>query len=107
MTPFDDEFNTDESRQCQIDIRTTTSKLVRSFLIKENRLKLEQWAVKSNDTAEFFDSILDLKKLYESKLSTPDEEVKSIRENQRLIKVRVDKLKEVKNIKQEQYNKYI
>lgn len=35
MTPLDDEFITDEARQCALELKETTQKLVREFSNKE------------------------------------------------------------------------
>jgi hypothetical protein len=41
MTPLDDEFITEEARQCALDIRESTTKLLRVFSERENELKLK------------------------------------------------------------------
>lgn len=43
MTPLTDEFITEDARQCALDVRETTSKLMRIFSEQENMLKLKAY----------------------------------------------------------------
>jgi hypothetical protein len=58
MTPITDENITEEQRQCMIDVRETTSKLIRAFSIRENQLKLKAYEVRSTDFNLFHDSFI-------------------------------------------------
>ena len=66
MIPIDDPFITDEARQIIIDIRGTTSKLLRAFSKKENLLLLEKgYNTKSPDFLKFNETMGNLEKLYD------------------------------------------
>jgi len=41
MTPLTDEFISEDARQCAIDLRETTSQLIRIFSDREMQLKLQ------------------------------------------------------------------
>jgi hypothetical protein len=53
MTPLESEFITEEARQCALDIRTTTAKLIREFSIEENQKKLKLYESREIKSAEF------------------------------------------------------
>lgn len=60
MTPLDDEFITEEARQCALDLKANITKLIRIFSDRENQLKLKQYAVKSSEFAVFIDQFANL-----------------------------------------------
>jgi hypothetical protein len=78
---MDDPFITDEARLILIDIRGTTNKLCRAFSKREYQLLLADKAYKtpSPDFARFNESIETLEKLYEAYMTTPLEEVITVR----------------------------
>lgn len=55
MIPLTDEFIPEEAYQCAIEIRETTSKLIRVFTSKENQLKLKAFETKSTEFTAFQD----------------------------------------------------
>ena len=58
MTPVNDENITEEQIKCMMDVRETTSKLIRAFSNRENQLKLKAYEQKSADFNAFQDSII-------------------------------------------------
>ena len=88
--PLHDENIQEEQRQCLLDIRETTKKLIRAFTPKEAQLKIAQYAQKSPDMTQFVESFANLKNLYTYKLNTPLEDVNSIRDNLKVLKEKTE-----------------
>uniref|UniRef100_A0A7S3CT80 Dynein regulatory complex protein 10 n=1 Tax=Strombidium rassoulzadegani TaxID=1082188 RepID=A0A7S3CT80_9SPIT len=106
MTKFE-EMESEEARQCALDIRQTTAKLVRLFSDKENRLKLRaQFAQTSAEFSNFIGTVNSLEKMMNTKLNTPQEEVKSIEENKKILEQKTKTLQETLNHKLDAYHKY-
>lgn len=84
MQPLDDEFLPEEYRKTAIKIRKTTAILVRHFQAsKELQTKLVAnfgAATKPTDFGPLNESFEDMKRLWGAKLTTPLEEVNSIKE---------------------------
>jgi hypothetical protein len=53
MTPLDDEFITEEARQCALEVKVNIKHLIRIFSNKEMQLKLKIYEHKSNEFAGF------------------------------------------------------
>lgn len=107
MTPLTDEFISDEARQCALDVRASTAKIVRTFTSKEMQLKLKQYDTKSDDFNDYFKTFENLKSLYGNKLNTPLEEVNSIKENLKNTQVKQQKALETRDTKKDSFDKYI
>ena len=84
MQPLDDEFASEESKRTALKIRKTTALLVRQFQAsKELQMKLVAnfgAATKPSDFGPLNESFEDMKRLWGVKLTTPLEEVNSIKE---------------------------
>lgn len=81
MIPLDDEFLSEDAKQVAINIRKTTSNLVRQFVTPQMQLKLKALAdSRSNEYAGFIEAFEQLKNLWWTKLTTPLEEEQSIKE---------------------------
>jgi len=106
MTPLEDEFISEEARSCALDVKENTIKLVRAFMDRENQLKLKAYEHKSNEFTAFMDTMVNMQKLYQTKLCTPQEEVKSIKANLNLLKEKIERLKTVRTQKKDAYDKY-
>lgn len=108
MIPVDDPFITDEARQIILDIRGTTGKLMRAFAKRENQLLLEKsFNVKSQDFTKFNETIANLEKLYESYMTTPLEEVNSVKNQLKQLEGKVTQLNETRDSKKDQLDKHI
>ena len=107
MTPITDENITEEQRQCMVDVRDTTSKLIRAFSNRENQLKIKAYEQKSVDFNGYIESFAQLQKLYTYKLNTPLEDVNSIKDNLKLLKEKTETLTDLRNSKKDQYDKYV
>lgn len=107
MTPLTDEFITEEARQCALDVRATTAKLIRMFSNKEMQLKLKQYETKSDEFNEYLRTFEKLKMLYGNKLNTPLEEVNSIKENLKNTQVKQQKALETRDTKKDSFDKYV
>jgi len=107
MTPLDEMY--EEGRQCALDLKSSTQKLVRAFSEQENHLKLLSSTHKkdSNEFGFFMDTINNMGNLYETMLSTPKEEVQSIQANLSQLSERISQLKQMRDQKKDQYDKYI
>ena len=90
-----------------IDVRQTTSKLIRAFSNRENQLKLKAYEQRSTDFNAFNESFENLKELYRNKLNTPLEDVNSIKDNLKLLKEKTETLTDLRNSKKDQYDKYV
>lgn len=55
MTPLNDEYITEEARQCALDTKANITKLIRVFSDRENQLKLKAYEHKSGEFAAFLD----------------------------------------------------
>ena len=75
MTPLDDEFVTEEARQCAIEVKETIKQLVRIFGDREMQLKLKQFEHKSNEFAAFQDTFGNMQHLYNNKMCNNSQEV--------------------------------
>jgi hypothetical protein len=81
MIPLDDEFLPAEARLGAIQIRKTTSSLVRHFMQPHMQLKLKALAdSRSNEFAGFIEAFESLRALWWTKLTTPLEEETSIKD---------------------------
>lgn len=109
MIPLDDEFITEEQRQILIDLRATTCKLLRAFSKREYALLLDSKAFKqsSADFTKFNETILNLEKLYESYMTTPLEEVISVKKSLKELEIKVQTLNETRDSKRDQLDKHI
>jgi hypothetical protein len=108
MIPVDDPFITDEARQIIIDIRATTGKLLRAFSKRENQLLLEKsFNVKSQDFTKFNETITNLERLYESYMTTPLEEVNSVKSQLKQLESKVSDLNNSRDTKKDQLDKHI
>jgi hypothetical protein len=107
MTPLDDEFITEEARQCALDLKDNTMKIMRAFTDREMQLKLTSFLkMQSSEFAAFNDSFHCMQRLYTVKLNTPQEEVKSIKANLTLLKEKITKLEHQRTVKKDAYDKY-
>ena len=93
MTPLDEMY--EEGRQCALDLKTSTLKLIREFSNPELALKLQSTHFKkdSNEFGYFIDTIEGMCELYDTMLSTPKEEVQSIQANLSQLSERISQLK--------------
>lgn len=108
MIPIDDPFITDEVRQIIIDVRGTTNKLLRAFSKKENQLLLDKgYNVKSADFLKFNETMANLERLYDSYMTTPLEEVNSIKNQLNQLGKKVTELNETRDSKRDQLDKHI
>jgi DNA repair ATPase RecN len=108
MTPLDDEFISEEARQTALDVRDNIAKLIRIFCDKEENMKLAAFStgVRPTEFPAFMESFKDMQKLYNTKLNTPQEEVKSIKANLSLLKEKIQKLESLRTTKKDAYDKY-
>lgn len=96
-----------EAETVAINIRKTTSGLVRHFLQSQMQLKLKAMAdSRSNEFAGFIEAFESLKALWWTKLTTPLEEETSIKDQLRMLQSRTQKLKEIRDQKKEHLQKY-
>lgn len=65
MTPLDDEFISEEARQCALDVRDNIAKLIRIFTDPEENMKLAAFAkITSPEFSAFYDGFQNMQKLY-------------------------------------------
>lgn len=108
MTPLTDEFITDDARQCALELRETTSELIRAFSIKENELKLRAHGYHNTqgELSNFLEAFKHLEEMMLHKLVTPLEEMNSVKENIRTLKEKTKTLSELKDQKDDAFKKY-
>lgn len=86
MTSLDDEFLPEDAKKTAIKIRKTTANLVRHFMDPKLQLKLKTMGeTRSAEYAALIDSFEQMKSLWWTKLTTPLEEVNSIKEQLRIL----------------------
>ena len=108
MTPLEDEFISEEARMCALDTKANIKKLIREFTSRENLLKLKSFGdVKSAEFVGFQEGFTSLQTLYNTKLTTPLEEVNAITSNKGMLKTKINKLSELYQSKKDQYDKYL
>lgn len=92
-----------------MDLRGTTQKLMRAFSKKENQLLLADKAYKtaSPDFIKFNETIDNLELLFESYMTTPLEEVVSVRAQLKELEQKVQTLSETRDSKRDQLDKYV
>jgi hypothetical protein len=102
MTSLDDEFLPEEAKKTAIKLRKTTANLVRQFQDQKMQLKLKTFGeTRSADYAALQESFEQMKSLWWTKLTTPLEEVNSIKEQLRILQSRTQKLREIRDQKKE------
>ncbi len=102
MTALDDEFLTEDAKKVAIKIRKTTANLVRHFMDPKLQLKLKtSFDTRSAEYAPLIESFDQMKSLWWTKLTTPLEEVNSIKEQLRILQSRTQKLREIRDQKKE------
>ncbi|TNV85035.1 hypothetical protein FGO68_gene2506 [Halteria grandinella] len=108
MTPLDDQFLPDEAKKTAVKLRKTTANLVRHFQAPALQLKLKAslGEARSSEFATLIDSFEQMKRLWWTKLTTPLEEVNSIKEQLRILQSRTQKLREIHDQKKEHLQKY-
>lgn len=108
MTPLDDQFLPEEAKKTAVKLRKTTANLVRHFQAPQLQLKLKAslGESRSSEFATLIESFEQMKKLWWTKLTTPLEEVNSIKEQLRILKSRTEKLREIHDTKKEHLQKY-
>lgn len=107
MTPLDDEFLPEEAKKTAVKLRKTTANLVRHFQTQTLQLKLKTLAdTRQNEFAGLIESFNQMKELWWTKLTTPLEEVNSIKEQLRILQSRTQKLREIRDQKKENLQKY-
>ena len=107
MTSLDDEFLPEEAKKTAIKLRKTTANLVRQFQDPKMQLKLKTFGeTRSTDYAALQESFEQMKNLWWTKLTTPLEEVNSIKEQLRILQSRTQKLREIRDQKKEHLQKY-
>lgn len=98
MTALDNEFLTEDARKTAIRLRKTTANLVRHFQDPKMQLKLKTLGeTRSAEYASLIDSFEQMKNLWWTKLTTPLEEMNSIREQLRILQSRTQKLREIRD----------
>lgn len=107
--PQQQAFISDEQRQIILDLRGTTNKLLRAFSKKENQLLLSDKAYKqaSPDFIKFNETIENLELLYESYMTTPLEEVVSVKAQLKELESKVQTLSETRDSRRDQLDKYV
>lgn len=86
MTPLDDEFLPEEAKKTAVKLRKTTANLVRHFQAPTMQLKLKTLAdTRQTEFAGLNESFKEIKELWWTKLTTPLEEVNSIKEQLRIL----------------------
>lgn len=82
MVPLDDEFLPEEAKRTAIKLRKTTANLVRHFQAPQLQIKVKALFgdPRQNEFAGLIDSFDQMKSLWWTKLTTPLEEVNSIKE---------------------------
>lgn len=102
MTSLDDEFLPEEAKKTAIKLRKTTANLVRHFQDPKLQLKLKTLGeARSAEYAALIESFEQMKNLWWTKLTTPLEEVNSIKEQLRILQSRTQKLREIRDQKKE------
>ena len=98
MISLDDEFLPEDAKKTAIKIRKTTANLVRHFMDPKLQLKLKTLGeTRSADYAALIHSFEQMKSLWWTKLTTPLEEVNSIKEQLRILQSRTQKLREIRD----------
>ncbi len=109
MVDLDDEFLSDVAKQVAIDIRKTTTKLVRTFyknphlVLKIKSMGLEH---KSAEMAGFTDAVDQMSELWNIKLTTPLEEELQMKSQIMHLKAETKELENLRNQKQEAFSKF-
>jgi hypothetical protein len=108
MTALDDQFLSEEAKRTAIKLRKTTANLVRHFQAPQQQLKLKAslGEQRSAEFATLIESFENMKKLWWTKLTTPLEEVNSIKEQLKSLEDRTKKLKEMRDQKKDHLQKY-
>ena len=89
MTALDDEFLPEEAKKTAVKLRKTTANLVRHFQDPKMQLRLKTLGeTRSADYAALIESFEQMKSLWWTKLTTPLEEVNSIKEQLRILQSR-------------------
>ena len=103
MTPLDDEFLPEEAKKTALKLRKTSANLVRHFQLPALQLKLKAslGESRSSEFSGLIESFEQMKSLWWTKLTTPLEEVNSIKEQLRILQSRTQKLKEIHDLKKE------
>mmetsp|Transcript_32111 Transcript_32111/g.49108 ORF Transcript_32111/g.49108 Transcript_32111/m.49108 type:complete len:285 (-) Transcript_32111:167-1021(-) len=107
MTPLTDEYISEEARSTALELKSNTAKLMRAFTDQEKQLKLKSFEHKSSEFAAFSESFGRLERLMEIRVTTPMEEVNSIRENLRHLQTKTQNLTELRDTKKDAYLKYM
>jgi beta-lactam-binding protein with PASTA domain len=80
-----------------MEIAKNIPKLIRAFSTREMQLKLKAYEVTSNSFNSYTETFNNLHKLTVIKLSTPQEDVISVKDNIKLLVEKVKKLTEHRN----------
>ena len=109
MTPLDNEYLEAEGKATAIKLRKTTANLVRHFMQPALQLKLKATfgESRSSEYAGLIESFNDIKSLWSIKLTTPLEELNSIKEQLKILQLRTQKLRENRDQKKDQLQKYL